>query len=168
MENPAKIEDLIQQKKQELESLKQKKKDEDLIHLGLFEKKYSDSKSDEYIDSEYYRETAMYKYYKKVPLNNVTDQQIDELLSITKEIEHLKKEIKEVKGTLEPNSVAFTLKLIGILIYVVGVISAMVFLGNGGGEIGVIIIFSSFVSGTLFIGFSEIIKLLHSMNEKQK
>jgi hypothetical protein len=168
MENPTKIEDLIQQKKQKLSELKQKKRDEDLIHLGLFEKEYSDSQTNEYIDSEYYRETAMLKYYKKVPLKDVSDKQIDELLSLTKEIEHLEKEIKEVKGTLAPNTVAFTLKLIGIVVYIVGGITAMFFLGNGGPQVGLITIFSAFVSGTLFIGFSEIIKLLHSINDKQK
>lgn len=67
------------------------------------------------------------------------------------------------------NTVGKILKVIGGIIIVVGIIFGLI-IGSRAGRFGLIpfvyIIVTTFVSGMLFIGFAEIIKLLHEINLK--
>ena len=71
----------------------------------------------------------------------------------------------------KPNGVSTVLTLIGIIIYASGFIAGMV-MGDLFSEFNVVIMLvmwvSAFISGTIFIGFSEVIKLLQQISDKLK
>ena len=133
-------------KKTEEELTKQKT----LIRLGLFEKEYSPENkyTSEYSFSEFDVNTNSYKYFRKIPIH-ITDEEY--------------KKLKEYINTQEKNSISSLLISIACIIYVCGFIggiasdSLVLFLSIFG---------ASFISGSLFLGISEIINLLTDIKNK--
>lgn len=65
------------------------------------------------------------------------------------------------------NAMASVLKVIGYLEMVAGIFLFGIFYESNI-SIGTIFIISGFIGGFLFIGFGEVINLLHQINERQK
>lgn len=71
--------------------------------------------------------------------------------------------------SVSKNSTASILKSIGFLEIIVGIVLGIILsVVYFAGTTGIIIMVSSFVAGIIFIGFGEIINLLHQINERQK
>ncbi|GAA0451276.1 hypothetical protein [Alkalibacillus silvisoli] len=63
------------------------------------------------------------------------------------------------------NDIAKIIKIIGYAIFLIGVIIGSVVMIDHA-LTGLLIILQAFITGMLFIGFAEVIRLLHTMNEK--
>ena len=137
--------------KEQLEKAKQKLLDD----LGLYDKVYSPNNvySNEYGVSEWDAETGVWKYYKKVAIS-ITDDEYDKLKKYGSE--YLPQ---------NDNVVAGALKAIGVIEYILGFV-AFIFIIPENEWMAILILVSSIISGTMFLGFSEIIKLLHRINNK--
>ncbi|MGX1192036.1 hypothetical protein [Metabacillus sp. SLBN-84] len=66
------------------------------------------------------------------------------------------------------NSVASVLNVIGIATIIIGIITAFSIGDDFGTALAVMSAVYSFISGMLFIGFGEVIRLLHEMNERNR
>lgn len=71
-------------------------------------------------------------------------------------------------GTAEPgsNGIAAMMKIIGIIVYVIAGLAGLYLLVSEALLPGLILLGSGFVSGTLFLGFGEIIRLLDVISKK--
>ena len=136
---------------------------QELIYAGLYEKEYSEKNeySHEYPDSEWDDENKKQKYFKKVPIQ-LTDEECEKFKKIY------------YSSALKPtNPIASALSIIAVLIYIGGFIAGIV-LGIDAAELYEEFAFSvafvywavSLVSGTMFLGFAEIIKLLNDIKNK--
>jgi hypothetical protein len=146
-------------------------KQKTLIDLGLYEKVYSpDNKySEEFSSSEWNVDDQVNKYYKKVPIE-ITDEEYQEVKK------YAKKEVEDVSN----NPVAIALTIIAWVIFIGGFIAgialATVEVEKGyiykytDTEFSFAIAFvywcASLISGTMFLGFAEIIKLLNDIKRK--
>ena len=135
-------------------------RDAKLIAAGLFEKRLSPTnKPDdpEYPFSQWNKEESRMMYYKKVAIA-ITDEEYTEFLKVNP--------TNPVQNQEESkNGVATTLKVIAIIVYcvfaLVGLISRVANFAVGLG-----VMFGGFISGSLFLGFGEIIKLLQQIYDK--
>ncbi|MBO4278110.1 MAG: hypothetical protein J5925_06920 [Clostridia bacterium] len=159
------VEEFLQKKEKEAAEAERKKKDALLIELGLYDKEYSvDNKySAEYPESEWNSETGSSRYFKKVPMP-VSDEEYAALL-------------KYKKGPEENNTVSVVFKVLAWIVFIGGIITGAVL---GRTEVGGL--YSShtefsfiaalpywaacFVGGMIFLGFAEIIQLLHDIKRK--
>lgn len=140
--------------------------EQELISAGLYEKEYSDKTeySNEYPNIEWDNETNEQKYYKKVPIQ-LTDEECEKFKKIY------------YSSALKPtNPVATALTIIAWIIYIGGFIAGISFANV---EVGTYYSYEEFsfavaltywavslISGTMFLGFAEIIKLLHDIKNK--
>ncbi|MFD1739392.1 hypothetical protein ACFSCX_23190 [Bacillus salitolerans] len=69
---------------------------------------------------------------------------------------------------MKDNSIAIILRFIGFLTIVLGIIFSFDLTDNFGGSLALITGFYSFISGMLFIGFGEVVRILHEMNQRSK
>jgi len=147
----------------------EKEKRKTLINAGLYEKEYS---PDGFDDEEHpFYDDGTDKYYKKVPIN-ITDEEYQEL----------KKYTNKANTESEPNTntIATALAIIAWIIFIFGFIAGIAF-GNTEVEHGYYYNYTkkefslviaatywgiSFISGTVFLGFAEIIKLLDGIKNK--
>lgn len=148
-------------KKREAEEKKNKKeKQRVLLELGLFEKVYSeDSKrSKEFPLSEWDREAQCEKFYKNVPYE-VTDEEYEQLV----------KYAEQEEPAACSNTIEMILFSLAWIIYIGGFLAG-IFLSSQGYSFvwstAIICWASAFVSGTIFLGFSEVIKLLEAIKNK--
>ena len=136
---------------------------QELISAGLYEKEYSEKNyySDEFPNYEWDAVNSIQKYYKKVPIQ-LTDEECEKF----KKIYH--------NSALKPkNSIAVALRIIAWIIFIGGFIAG-IFIANI--QIGAYHEFSfvialtywvgALVSGIIFLGFAEIIKLLNDIKNK--
>lgn len=151
------------EKRKEYEEEKRKT----LLELGLFEKVYApdNRQSEEFPFYEYDNNTSTSRYYKEVPIEITEDEYVE-----------VKKYSKKEK-TSENNSIASALTFIGLGIIICGFIAGCVF-GNvvvkeywsNDTEFSFKVAFTywivSFISGMMFFGFAEIIKLLEDIKRK--
>lgn len=83
----------------------------------------------------------------------------------------LQSKINETEADIKPvtghssNKTAVVLKVIGIIQVAIGAILGLSLLLDSNAVQGVTLFISLFISGFVFIGFSEIIRLLHNINE---
>lgn len=147
------VKEFIERKEAQVKEDIDKQRKDMLISLGLFEKVYSDKEG---LSSEYPYTDDNDKNYKIVALD-VTDNEYIKILELSKQ-----ENDKENKIGNLLIAIAWTIYCIG---FMAGIIS-----GGSGDEFSVIIMFeywvSSFISGTLFISFAEVIKLLHKISLK--
>ncbi len=142
-----------------------------LLELDLYEKVYSefDRYSREYPDVEWDKASHKDRYFKKVPIA-VTDEEYKEILKYSKK-----------EDSLDTNPIAIALTVIAYIIFIGGFIAGIA-LGNQDvvkgtyyqytvTEFSFAIAFTywciAFISGTMFLGFAEIIKLLHAIKNKK-
>lgn len=159
----------IIKKENEKKEKKEQEKNRLLLSKGLFEKVYSES--DNY-DANYpfsdWKDGKTY-YYKKSPIE-ITDSEYEKLKELC-ESDEQKEE--------ESNAVASTLQVIATLIFIGGFIAgiALGFVEVTKGNyftytttefsfpVALTYWAASFISGMLFIGFAEVIKLLNSIKK---
>ncbi len=141
-----------------------KEKNETLCTLGLFEKEYSPNNewSEEYCLNEWDSDLEQTRYYKNAPIE-VTDEEYEEILKFSKD-----------EGG---NVIAKVLTCIAWIVFVGGFLVGIA-LGNVEvegyysyhKEFSFAIAFgywcTSFISGMVFLGFAEIIKLLNDIKNK--
>lgn len=164
-----KLEKFLATKKETERKLQEKTKQDTLIDLGLFEKVYSPNNaySDEYCFSEMDSDNQTSKYYKKVAIE-ITDEEYQEV-----------KKYAKVKEPIE-NPIAMALTIIAWVIFIGGFFAGII-LGIEEVEKGYYYTYTetefsfavaltywgiSLVSGTMFLGFAEIIKLLEAIKRK--
>ena len=147
----------IEKKKAEKRAAFEKTKTKTLIDLGLYEKEFpADPVKFDYneYDSGFYDETAQtYKHFKKVPIE-ISDEEYEELLKYT-----------YIEEQAENNTVSKALQYIAVSIYVVGTIAGFIYVEYAF-VMTILVWLAAFVSGTIMLGFSEIVKLLHEIKNK--
>ena len=165
-----KLKNFLETKKANEKKKSDEQKQKTLIELGLYDKIYSpDNKSSsEFPLSEWDYNNSTTKFYKKVPID-VTDEEYEEI-----------KKYSTNKTLSENNSIATFLNVIACILFVGGFFAGFLF-GTIEVEkgyyytytdtefsitIAFICWFISFISGTVFLGFSEIIKLLNDIKRK--
>ena len=131
-----------------------------LLQLGIYEKVYSpDGKySEEYPFYEWDEKEKASKHFKKV-LIDVTDEEYEEIKKYT--------EIKEEEK--DKNPIAFIIRIIGIVVYVIGFIASFILGVDEYGDISAMVLvwmIVFFISGTFYLGFAEIIQLLDDIKKK--
>ncbi len=155
-------------KKEEERKKYEDEKERILIELGLYEKVYSpdNSYNEEYYFSEWDSANSINRYYKKVPVE-ITDEEYFELKKYSK---------KEEPPINNPIFTALT--AIAWIIFIGGFIAGIA-LGMVEVEIGhyytdtefsfaIALVYwgISLISGTMVLGFAEIIKLLDAIKKK--
>ena len=155
------VEKFLNDKREEIKKKELMERQQNLIEAGLYEKEYS--KNDQYsLEYPYSEDNSLgqTKYYKLVAIN-ITDE----------EYEEVKKYVTCNKKVEKNSAIAVLLAIIGILLYVCGFIAGIV-LGDEYGvysfefSVAFITWISSFIVGTVFLGFGKIISLLEEINNK--
>lgn len=157
-----KLKQYLDEKDKLQKELSEKKKSDLLIREGLYEKEYSDGYNDEYS----WYDNLEGKYYRKVPIE-ITDEEYQLLKEVCKS-DNEKSANYNVK-----NGVAKALIFIACIIYIFGFIAGI---GSGTDAaeyysefnfiVALIYWVVTLVSGTMFLGFAEIIKLLEAIKRK--
>ena len=160
-----KVKVFLDAKKEEKAKKYNQEKSDLLLSLDLYEKVYSDSK--EYIAefpfNEYSAKDNGVIWFKKVPIE-VTDEEYEEIKKYSC--------VKSQKSTSN-NTIATILTIIALIIYIGGFIAGCAiaptdtYYGtyfNWGIAFGFWA--GALISGTSFLGFAEIIKLLQSIKDK--
>jgi len=162
-----KVKEYINKKQEEINF----NKEQTLINLGLYEKEYRKDNEDYsmYPEVEWDKEKQMDIFYRKKAIK-VNDDEYEQILSVSN--------IEDKNSS----KVAIALIIIAWLIYIGGFICGIcfgfqevtygVYYQYTETEFSFVIALTywvtSFISGTLFLGFSEIIKLLNSIKSKIK
>lgn len=167
----------ITSKKKELKRIKASERESFLIKQGLCEQVFAPNPEQfginhtEYPYSERNEQNGSTVYYKLVPID-LTDEEFAEVYSAFKAVED---ELDKEDGKDVPkstNGIAIFMTVVAVTIYIVGLVVGIV-LGNNLGHYSHFewvsasaCWFASFAYGSLFLGVSEIIKLLHkSINQ---
>ncbi len=118
-----------------------------------------DGYTSEFPDCEPDPNTGEYVYGKKTPVE-ITDEEYELLRAVS-----------GVESTHNRNKVASILQGIAYAIYILAGLAAFIMLLSGDEYLLIptlITLFSGLISGTSFLGFAEIIKLLHEIKGKLK
>lgn len=167
----------IESKSKEIRQDYEKEKTDFLIKEGLTEKEYSpvNMESKEYPNYEWVGENEPARYYKDVAID-ITDEEYEMLREIYNKAAH-----KNGNVLVCENSIAKALFFIAMAIYAIGAIAGLL-LGFQEETYGTYFTYTStefslatavtywfiaFISGTVFLGFSEIIKLLQDIKNKK-
>lgn len=149
----------------------EKEKRKNLIKLGLYDKIYAPDniRTNEYPLSEWDYKDQIKIYYKEVPFE-VTDEEYQQIIKLSQK--------PKVSSGSKPdkNTIAKILTVIAritfICGFIAGIIWGIILLGDREGAlVGFIFMllfwFAAFISGTLFLGFAEIIELLDTIHYYQ-
>lgn len=136
----------------------QKQRSRHLMELDFYDKEYTDSKeyTPQYPYKEINPETKEVRYFKKLPIL-VSEEEYEKIVeanSKTKKVEN------------SENAIAYALKIIAVLIYVIGAIVGLAMLFSEQAEGGLYALAKAAVWGTAFLGFAEVIKLLEDIKRK--
>lgn len=131
-------------------------KEQLLVELDLYEKLYSPdgNYSNEYFFQEWDESNKKCKYFKKIPLN-ISDEEYEVL--------------KKYSNKKEKNGIVTILTVIAWVIYVSGFILGIILAANSYEGSFLLLMgcwIGTFVSGTMYLGFAEIIKLLIDIKNK--
>ncbi len=160
------VKEYIEEKQKKLDKKKKAKQAENLIKWGLYEKVYVDNENYDAAngDYEWNEEKQQNLLFNKVPIE-VTDEEYQAILDVLDEDNKNEEE--------QNNKIATALTYIGVIIYCGGAILGLVY-GNESTDYGTEFVFAiaikywitAFISGTVFLGFAEIIKLLEEIKNK--
>ena len=154
-----KLQAYLEKKTAENHAKFESERDAKLIAAGLFEKRFSPTNKEddpEYPFSQWNKEEQRMMYYKKVAIS-LTDEEYEEFLKVAPAAAAV-----ETEST---NGVATALKVIAIIIYILSGIGGLVCMA-GSFLVGLTVFMAGFVSGTMFLGFGEIVKLLQKIYDK--
>ncbi len=184
------VSDYLDNKRSEIEKAHRKEKEELLMSLNMYEKVYSptDTRSDEYNCSDYSAIEGKVKYFKRIPIQ-ITDEEFEEIkkLNAMTDTQSIntptvsKPKVMIENTTDESNKIATLLYVIAWIIFIGGFIIGIKFAnvevvkGNyyhyADTEFSLTLAIMywgiSFISGLVFIGFSEVIRLLTGIRNKQ-
>ena len=155
---------------------KEKRKQEHLISLGLYERVYANDESD--TDLSAYAEYDQHGYYMRVPIA-VTDEEYDAICQYSSQ-EAMPDDAAQ-KTDVPSNKVAVTLEAIAWVLFIAGFIGGFVagfqaveqeqfaIFAKNTFSLGVALACwaGAFLSGMGFLALSEIIKLLHITYHKK-
>lgn len=173
--NP-KLEKYLFEKKEERQKLINQKKNELLMREGLYDEvligRGKTESYEENVESKWNFSTEEFEHYKQVPIK-ISNEEYEALKQVCAPLEE---EISDNTG----NKIAIALTIIAYVVYLCGFILGIV-MGNVEVEGGYLYTYSytefsfaialtywavSLISGTLFLGFAEIIKLLDDIKRK--
>ena len=169
-----KVKAFLDSKQEETRKYYEKEKQETLIELGLYDIEFSPNNEDspEYPHTVWDQKNFIYKYYKRIPVE-VSDE----------EYQTLKNYSKKAHTTTQSsvrNPVASALTAIAWFLFIAGFIVGII-LGTETEIVGTYYQYEettfsfaaaltywgiSLVSGIMFLGFAEIIKLLEAIKRK--
>ena len=155
-----KLQAYLEKKATENRNKFESERDARLIAAGLFEKRFSPTnKADdpEFPFTLWNKEENRLMYYKKVAIS-VTDEEYAEFLKLNPNSPAVEEEESK-------NGVASTLFGIAVTIYILMGFAGLICLIDNF-LVGISVMFGGFVSGSVFLGFAEIIKQLHKLNNK--
>ena len=164
------VKEFLDAKKCEEKKKYEQRKNKTLLELGLFEKVYSEKEeySNDFPFSEYDSENSKNRWYRKEVIS-ISDEEFEEIKKYSKKEE-----------TTENNPIATALTFIAWILFIVGFIAGIA-LGTIEVEKGYYYTYTdtefsfaiaftywcaAFISGTMFLGFAEIIKLLDAIKRK--
>ena len=155
----------LERKEQEKRFAYEREKKALLEREGIVERQYTDLNhwSEEYPYYDYEGNTG--RYYKRVPID-VTDEEYELIKEAIKSQDKLSQtQGGDYEATAPENAVASALAVIAWVIYLGGGFAGLILLENI--LVSIICWVSCFVAGTIFLGFSEIIKLLNDIKHKE-
>ena len=152
----------IEKKKEEAKKQKEQEIREFLMENGLFgeEKEYAPDSGDDLLSYRFWDEKAQ-RYYRYATIDVSED-----------EYNELRKYGKDITTQKEKNIVSTLIAIIAFTLYGAGFILGCFLGGYLSYDFDLLVALccwiSGFVFGTIFLGFAEIIKLLHNINNKIK
>ncbi len=154
-----KLKEFLNAKKDAEKKKHEEEKNKTLLELGLFEKVYSESESysEEFPYYEYDDENSKNRWYKK-----------EAIVISDEEYEEARKYAQVQNAEVERNTISTILKVIAIIIYAFGLIAGFVFgLDRWGDPTAMMLVYwiVSFVVGTGYLGFAEIVQLLDEIKK---
>ena len=154
------LQEYLNKKAEEKRAKYESERDANLIAAGLFEKRFSPTgkaEDPEYPFSQWNKTENRMMYYKKVAIV-ITDEEYEEFLKAGP----VKTAVVEEESK---NAVASTLCGIAVTIYILrGLVGLIAMIANF--VMGLGVMFGGFISGSVFLGFAEIIKQLQKINDK--
>ena len=154
------LQEYLNKKAEEKRAKYESERDANLIAAGLFEKRFSPTgkaEDPEYPFSQWNKTENRMMYYKKVAIV-ITDEEYEEFLKAGP----VKTAVVEEESK---NAVASTLFGIAVTIYILmGLVGLIAMIANF--VMGLGVMFGGFIFGSVFLGFAEIIKQLHKLNNK--
>ena len=154
------LQEYLNKKAEEKRAKYESERDANLIAAGLFEKRFSPTgkaEDPEYPFSQWNKTENRMMYYKKVAIV-ITDEEYEEFLKAGP----VKTAVVEEESK---NAVASTLFGIAVTIYILmGLVGLIAMIANF--VMGLGVMFGGFISGSVFLGFAEIIKQLQKINDK--
>ena len=172
------VQEYINSKKKELEEIqkekKQSAKESFLIEEGFCDKVYAPKTGEfskaEYPYSEYDKEEEAYFYYKLVPMD-ISDEDYESMLSAYNAVEdELDDEDDDEEENDSKNNMSVFMIVASVIIYIAGFVGGIV-AGNSFNRyeftwwLAFAIWIPTFMYGSLLLGLSEIIKLLHCQSD---
>ncbi len=153
-----KVQAFLDAKRQEELVKKQAEKDKLLVDLGLAEKQYSPSDK---LEDEYpYYDSKNYKYYKIHPIH-LTDEEFEEI----KRYAGKKANNASLSKIATINRIAAIFTVIAWITYIAGFFAGLAMIEVL--EWFILLIWvAAFLSGTMYLGFAEMIKLLTQIRDK--
>ena len=154
------LQEYLNKKAEEKRAKYESERDANLIAAGLFEKRFSPTgkaEDPEYPFSQWNKTENRMMYYKKGAIV-ITDEEYEEFLKAGP----VKTAVVEEESK---NAVASTLFGIAVTIYILmGLVGLIAMIANF--VMGLGVMFGGFISGSVFLGFAEIIKQLQKINDK--
>lgn len=167
------IQNFIDTKKQELEKLRASKKRDFLIQQGLYEKVYAPDHhnvdTNEYPYYDRNEEDGTPLYYKAVAIN-LTDKEYEEVYAAYKAVENELEDENDEEENNSKNNMSVFMIVASVIIYIAGFVGGII-AGNNFDRYGftlwlaIAIWVPTFVYGSLLLGLSEVIKLLHCQRD---
>lgn len=164
-----KAQEYIASKKKELSEIKFSDRESFLIGQELYDKVYAPNQDNvdrtEYPYYDRNEEDGSPLYYKAVAIS-LTDKEYEEVYAAYKAVEDELETEDDEEENISKNNMAVFMTIVAITIYIVGLVAGIVIGKNFGGywfswTSASICWFAGFVYGSLFLGVSEIIRLLH-------
>lgn len=165
-----KAQEYIDSKRKELSEIKSSERESFLIGQELYDKVYApDQNNVDRTEYPYYdrnEEDGTHLYYKAVAIN-LTDKEYEEVYAAYKAVEdELEDEDDEEEENDSKNNMSVFMIVASVIIYIAGFVGGII-AGNNFDRYGftlwlaIAIWVPTFVYGSLLLGVSEIIKLLH-------
>ena len=157
---------LAEKEEQAKTEKEQRYKNDVLQQAGLFDREYC--KDNEPTDDYPLYDSEKDAYYRSVPCQ-ITAEEWEAVKAAYEEERALLDTQRTAKESSGKNGVAGALKAIAVIIYICALTAGIVVAATAG-SIGVGIMFAAwfggFIFGTMMLGFSEVIRLLDSINKK--
>lgn len=147
--------ELLKEYYEKKEREERKQKEDFLIKLGLYED--YEATSDDYTYHEW--ANGQLQYYKSIPID-LTDEEYEKVKAVHERTKSVSESTKSGDG------VAYLFLSIAWILYIGGAIIGLAVFWGSESEMSVLIWLSAFFSGTLFMGFGQVINLLSKINDK--